>query len=195
MTVLARRKVRAFVPIFFTGPHGHQRRLSLQLSARGDRVSGRLSRQRRSGKSTRTDFYTWTNGMLPDMSGLLVVAGSHTADPQVWLLSYPSGTMRAITNDLDQHRAIGLNDEADKFVTVVASGLVNVWVAPEGDAKQAVQVPVGNLGFYGAGGNSAGWTPDGRIVFPSMKRRIDLWMDPDGGNRKQLRQTPKNLAP
>lgn len=122
------------------------------------------------------------------MSGLLMIAGNNSADPQVWLLSYPSGTMRPLTNDLDQHRAIGLSDAADKFVTVVSSGLVNVWVAPEGDAKRAVQLPVGNLGFYGSGGNGVGWTPDGRIVFSSNESgRVDLWiMNPDGGNRKQL---------
>jgi eukaryotic-like serine/threonine-protein kinase len=192
--VLARRKrPEHFIPIFFTGP---------SWSSDGELVAATVSRvgepsqvvvfRVKDGNEQillKTGFlYIGRTEWLPDMSGLLVVAGSSTADPQVWLLSYPSGPMRAITNDLDQHRAIGLSDKADKFVTVVASGLVNVWVAPEGDAKQAVQVPVGNLGFYGAGGNSVGWTPDGRIVFPSNESgRIDLWiMDPDGGNRKQL---------
>ncbi len=192
--VLARRKrPEHFVPIFFTGPSWSSdgALVAATVSKVGEPSQVVVFRVRDGNEQIllRTGFsYIGRTEWLPDMSGLLVIAGATTADPQVWLLSYPNGTMRAITNDLDQHRAIGLNDEADKFVTVVASGLVNVWVAPEGDAKQAVQVPVGNLGFYGAGGNSAGWTPDGRIVFPSNESgRIDLWiMDPDGGNRKQL---------
>jgi eukaryotic-like serine/threonine-protein kinase len=192
--VLARRKrPEAFVPIFFTGP---------SWSSDGELVATTVSKvgepsqvvafRVRDGKEqllTKSGFpFIGRTEWLPDMSGLLVIAGTSYADPQVWLLSYPSGTMRPLTNDLDQHRAIGLSHEADKFVTVVSSGLVNVWVAPEGDAKRAVQLPVGNLGFYGSGGNGVAWTPEGRIVFPSNESgRVDLWiMDPDGENRKQL---------
>jgi len=106
--------------------------------------------------------------------------------------------MRPVTNDLDQHRWIGLPKEADKFVTVVQRGLVNVWLAPDGDATKAVQLPVGNLSFYVAGGNGVAWTPDGRIVFSSNEsRNVDLWMmDADGGNRKQLTtNSGRNVSP
>ncbi len=192
--VLARRKrPEAFVPIFFTGPSWSSdgELIATAVSKVGEPsqvVAFRVS----DGKEqvlTKSGFqFIGRTQWLPDMSGLLFIAGVNAADPQVWLLSYPSGEMRALTNDLDQHRSIGLSDEADKFVTVVASGLVNVWVAPEGDAKRAVQLPVGNLGFYGSGGNAVGWMPDGRLVFSSNESgRVDLWiMDPDGGNRKQL---------
>jgi len=188
-----RKRPEAFVPIFFTGP---------SWSSDGELVAATVSKvgelsqvvafRVKDGQEqvlTKSGFpFIGRTQWLPDMSGLLVVAGTSTADPQVWLLSYPSGTMRPLTNDLDQHRSMGLSDDADKFVTVVSSGLVNVWVAPEGDAKRAVQLPVGNLGLYSSGGNSVDWTPDGRIVFSSNESgHIDLWiMDPDGGNRKQL---------
>jgi eukaryotic-like serine/threonine-protein kinase len=189
----SRRRPEGFVPIFYAGP---------SWSSDGELIAATVSKvgepsqvvtfRVRDGKEqllTKSRFpFIGRTEWLPDMSGLLVIAGASTTDPQVWLLSYPSGEMRAITNDLNQHRSIGLSDEADKFVTVVSSGLVNVWIAPAGDAKRAVQLPVGNLGFYGSGGNAVGWIPDGRIVFSSNESgRIDLWlMDPDGGNRKQL---------
>ena len=191
--VLARRKrPEVFVPIFFTGPSWSPsgELITATVSKTGEQshvVAFRVS----DGKEqvlTKSGYpFIGRTQWLPDMSGLLVIAGNQ-ADPQVWLLSYPSGDMRSITNDLNQHRALGLSDAADKFVTVVSSGLVNVWVAPEGDAKRAVQLPVGNLGFYGSGGNAVGWTADGRIVFSSNESGgIDLWiMDSDGGNRKQL---------
>ena len=192
--ILAQRKrPEAFVPIFFTGP---------SWSSDGELVAATVSKvgepskvvafQVSDGKEqilTKSGFpYIGRTQWLPDMSGLLIVAGGSTAEPQVWLLDYPSGTTRAVTNDLDQHRAIGLSDTGDKFVTVVASGLLNVWVAPEGDSNRAVQVPVGNLGFYASSGNAVGWTPDGHIIFSSNESgSVDLWiMDPDGGNRKQL---------
>ena len=192
--VLARRKrPEAFVPIFFTGP---------SWSSDGELIAAPVSNvgapsqviafRVKDGKEqvlTKSGFpFIGRTEWLRDMSGLLVVAGNTASDPQVWLLSYPGGEMRAITNDLNQHRGIGLSDDAEKFVTVVSSGLVNVWVAPEGDAQRAVQLPVGNLGFYGSGGNAVGWTPDGRIVFSSNESGgVDLWiMNPDGEHRKQL---------
>ena len=125
---------------------------------------------------------------LPDMSGLLVIAGPNVGQAQLWFLSYPDGERRQITNDLNQHRAIGLTADANKVVSIESTGLINVWIAPEGDAKRAVQLPVGNLGFYSGGGNNVGWTPDNRIVVSTTEsNNIDIWsMDPDGGKRKQL---------
>ena len=200
--VLARRmRPEAFAPIFFTGP---------SWSSDGELVAAAVSKvggpshviafRVKDGKEhvlTKSGFpFIGRTEWLRDMSGLLIVAGNNTGDPQVWLLSYPDGSLRAITNDLSQHRSVGLSDEADKFVTVVASGLVNVWVAPEGDARRAVQLPVGNLGFYGAGGNSVTWTPDGRLVFSSNESgHIDLWiMDPNGEQRKQLTNGGRNVG-
>ncbi|HEY8203613.1 MAG TPA: protein kinase, partial [Pyrinomonadaceae bacterium] len=136
---------------------------------------------------------------LPDMSGLLVVAGTNASSgAQLWFVSYPSGETRRITNDLDQHRAIGMTADGSKFVNVVASGLVGLWVAPEGDASRASQLPTGNIGWGGSYGNSVAWTPDGRIVFVSAEGNdLNLWiMDVDGQNRKALTaNVGRNSAP
>jgi serine/threonine protein kinase/Tol biopolymer transport system component len=191
---LARRKrPEGFAPIFFTGPSwspDNQLIATTVSTVAGPShvIAFRVS----DGKEQNLTPSGWPFAgrveWLPDMSGLLVVAGANPSNAQVWLLSYPDGATREITNDLNQHRAIGLTADASKLVTVVATGLVNVWVVPEGDAKRAVQLPVGNLGFFGTVGNSVAWTPDGRIIFATNEsNNIDLWiMDPDGGNRKQL---------
>ena len=202
--ILAKRKrPEAFAPIFFTGP---------SWSSDGELISATVSNVTgpshvllfgvKDGKqidltATGEPFIGRTE-WLADMSGLLVIAGSSPAESQVWFLSYPAGAMRPITNDLQQHRDIGLSSQADKFVTVLASGLVNVWVVPEGDAQRAAQLPVGNLSFYGSGGNSVSWTPDGRILFASNESStIDLWiMNADGTQRKQLTSNAgKNIGP
>jgi Tol biopolymer transport system component len=122
------------------------------------------------------------------MSGLLVIAGDRPGAGQVWLLSYPAGEHRRITNDLNGYRAIGMTADGKKFTTIQESGLVNIWVAPEGDAKRAVKLPTGNVGFFGSTGNSVAWALDGRLVFISNESgNLDIWsMDADGGNRKQL---------
>ena len=125
---------------------------------------------------------------MPDMSGLLVVAGANSAGgAQLWFLSYPSGEKRQITNDLNQHRAIGLTADGTKFVTVVSNSHVTVWVAPDSDASRAVQLPTGNVGFGGPF-PSVTWTASGKIIFSSADgAEVNLWiMDADGQNRIPL---------
>lgn len=202
--VLAKRKrPEAFAPIFFTTP---------SWSPDGELIACAVSNV--TGPSHLFSFTVngakekdlTPNGLpfiarsqwLPDMSGLLIIAGTSPSESQVWLLSYLDRAMRPVTNDLDQHRDIGLSAQADKFVSVVATGLVNVFVVPEGNSDKAVQLPVGNLSFYGSGGNSVAWTPDGRIIFASNESStIDLWiMDADGSQRKQLTSNSgKNIGP
>jgi len=126
---------------------------------------------------------------LPDMSGLIVIAGENGGPgAQVWFLSYPDGQKRRITNDLDQHRAIGMSADGRMFVHIVGTGMVTIWLVPEGDASRATQLPVGNVGSFSALGNSLAWTADGRIVFASAEgSEINLWMsNADGTNRHAL---------
>jgi eukaryotic-like serine/threonine-protein kinase len=135
---------------------------------------------------------------LPDMTGLLVIAGESAASSQVWMMSYPDGRVRRVTNDLGAYRALGLTQDAKTFITVQAQGLVNLWVLPDGNVARATRLPTGNIAFYSSAGNNLSWTPDGRIVFVSNEGgNADVWIaDPDGSNRKQLTSNgANNLAP
>jgi serine/threonine protein kinase/Tol biopolymer transport system component len=202
--VLAKRKrPQAFAPIFYTGPAWSPDG-ALITAAVAD-VTGPshvIAFDVSDGKETDLTpagqpFFARTV-WLPDMAGLLAIGGNSPSESQVWFVPYPVGTMRQITNDLEQHRDLGLSAQADKFVTVTSSGLVNVWVAPNGEAEKASQVPVGNLSFYGSNGNTVAWTGDGRIVFVSNESSmVDLWiMDADGNNRKQLTSNAgRNVCP
>ena len=125
---------------------------------------------------------------LPDMSGLLVVAGDSPSNAQLWLINHPEGTTRRVTNDLSTYRAIGLTQDGKKFTTVQAQGLVNLWVVPNGDTAKGSRLSTGNVSFYSAYGNNIAWTPDGAIVFVSTEGgNANIWITkPEGGDRKQL---------
>jgi serine/threonine protein kinase/Tol biopolymer transport system component len=202
--VLSKRaRPQSFAPIFFTGPAWSPK--GDVIAATVANVTGpshvitvRISDGKETDLSPSAQPFIGRTMWLPDMSGILIIAGNSPAESQVWLLPWPSGPMRQITNDLEQHRDIGLSESADKFVTVVASSLVNVYVAPDGNAEKALQLPVGNLSYYGISGNSVAWTPDGRIVFASNESSlVDLWiMDANGEQRKQLTSNSgKNMGP
>jgi eukaryotic-like serine/threonine-protein kinase len=190
-------------PLFFTGP---------SWSPDGKIVAATVATQGGSSKivgfavadGTQKDLspQTWPFSgrvqWLPDMTGLLVVAGDNPAIAQIWTMSYPDGAVRRVTNDLIQYRAIGLTQDGKKFTTVQAHGLVNLWVAPNGDAEKAVRLPTGNVSFYSSTGNNVAWTGDRRLVFVSNEGgKADIWIaNPDGSNRKQLTtNNSMNFAP
>src|SRR6185503_19107062 len=85
-------------------------------------------------------------------------------------------------------RSISLTADGSKFSTITSNGLVNTWISPDGDAKRSVQLPTGNVGFFGASGNTVSWTPDGGLIFVSTETgNLELWfMDARGENRRQL---------
>ncbi|HET9712073.1 MAG TPA: DPP IV N-terminal domain-containing protein [Pyrinomonadaceae bacterium] len=132
------------------------------------------------------------------MSSLLVVAGESAANARPWLIDYPAGRVRPLTNDFTCYRGIVLTQDGKMFSTVQAHGVVNLWTAPEGDADRATKLGTGNVNFYASAGNNVSWTPDGRIAFVSNQGgKADIWLvDPDGANRKQLTSSDSmNLSP
>jgi len=192
-TLVTKKEPEFFVPLFFTGP---------SWSPDGKLIAASVGRR---GSSNHVFTFAVADGAerdltpepwqftarvswLPDMSGLLVVAGDAVSLTQIWFLSYPSGEKRKITNDLNGYRSISLAADGAKFSTINSNGLVNIWIAPDGDASRSVQLPTGNVGFFGASGNTISWTPDGGIVFVSTETgNLELWfMDAQGENRRQL---------
>jgi Tol biopolymer transport system component/DNA-binding winged helix-turn-helix (wHTH) protein len=125
---------------------------------------------------------------LKDGSGLIVIANPDvTTGSQIYHVSYPSGEVRRITNDLSGYGTHSLTLAADSasLVAVQEETTSKIWVmAPNEDASRARQIANGRL--------SGSWTPDGRIVFPKKTGdNRDLWvMDQDGTNQKQLTADP-----
>jgi serine/threonine protein kinase len=183
-----------FTPIFFTGPSwspdGKLIAASVVTIGGRSKVAG-FSVEDGSQKNLSTESWLYSAKVqwLPDMSGLLVVAGDNPITAMIWHISYPDGRVRRVTNDLNAYRSIGLTQDGKKLTTVQSQGLVNLWVVPEGDATKEVRLPTGNVSsFFSLTASNVSWTPDGRIVYVSNESgTADLWItDPDGNNRKQL---------
>jgi len=105
---------------------------------------------------------------------------------QLWMLSYPDGDLRRLTNDLEGYFWISLSGDGRKLVTRQQRMVMHLWLAPDGDVKKAGQLTFGQRSFEGY--NGLAWTPDGRIVFSAFTNNItDIYsMDPDGSDRVQL---------
>ena len=192
-TLAVRQRPDRFSPIFFTGPSwspdGNLIAATVMTSTRVNNVVLFSVEDGRQQVLTREPWaFASRVQWLPDMSGLLVVAGDGVNNSQHWILSYPDGEKRRVTNDLSAYRVISLTTGGQKLATIQTNGLINVWVAPEGDAEKAVRLATGNVGFYAAAGNNLGWTNDNRVIFMSNEGGVpDIWIaDSSGGNRKQL---------
>jgi Tol biopolymer transport system component len=125
----------------------------------------------------------WT----PD-GGHLIFSARATNEPtsQLWMLAYPDGGVRRLTNDLEGYFWISLSSDGRKLVTRQQKIFSHLWLAPEGDLKNARQVTFGVRNFDGY--NGLAWTPDRRIVFSAFADNVtDLYsMSPNGGNRVKL---------
>jgi serine/threonine protein kinase/Tol biopolymer transport system component len=124
---------------------------------------------------------------LPDGSGLLLAARDlENRRSQIWLLSYPEGKTRRVTNDLSSYNGLTLTADGETMLSVQADRLSNVWVVPGGATSLARRLTIEAGKDEGLEGLS--WTPDGRIVYSARATgRWDLWIiNQDGTNNRQL---------
>ncbi|MDX6695834.1 MAG: eukaryotic-like serine/threonine-protein kinase [Blastocatellia bacterium] len=122
---------------------------------------------------------------LPSGEGLALLAPSDETSEasQIWLLSYPGGEARRITNDLNIYAALSFSSDSASLATVQTNVLSNVWVAPNADADRARQITTGSSRYY-----SLSWATDGRILYASNSGgNLDVYISAaDGSNQKQL---------
>src|SRR5262249_19036099 len=102
---------------------------------------------------------------------------------QIWVVSYPNGEFRRVTNDTNDYIHISGTADSRTLATVEIGVRTNVWLAPTKCGANASEITSGGRGFSGLC-----WTPDGHIVYSSSyEGQTDLWaMDGDGSSRKRL---------
>jgi Tol biopolymer transport system component len=137
-------------------------------------------------------FFSRALAWLSDGSGLVLQASDpdFAGRDQLWLVAYPSGQVRRITNDLNSYGGLSISADSASLVTVQREQIAGIWVAPLGDARRARQISSGTGALDGVDGLA--WTPDGRIVYSSTAGgRLDLWiMNADGSQARQLTTDP-----
>ncbi len=126
---------------------------------------------------------TW----LADGTGILVLGAEYSRGlNQIWRLSYPGNEAQKVSSDLNDYTDLSLTADAKTMAVVRADRMVNIWVAPDGDASRVKVITSGTGREDGVRGLT--WTPDGRIVYRSMAGEApQIWiMDADGTGAKQL---------
>ena len=123
---------------------------------------------------------------LSDGSGLLVLATDQSSllfAQKIWLLSYPGGEARRLTNDFSTYDGLSLTTDSSMLVTVQEGQAANLWLVPDGESSRARQITSRASRYFGLS-----WTPDGKLVYASdASGNWDIWiMGPDGGGGTQL---------
>jgi len=127
---------------------------------------------------------------LADGSGLIAAAIGHAGENyQLWYVSYPSGNVRRITNDVSDYQTVSLSLSNDsKTIAAVLNDFVSsVWVVPVNaatDRPKQITADTNSLD----GSHGLVWTPDGKFIWSSMAGgNWNIWsMNADGSNRRQL---------
>jgi serine/threonine protein kinase/sugar lactone lactonase YvrE len=124
---------------------------------------------------------------LADGTGMVITAQPEFSSigTQVWLLPYPGGQARRITNDLNGYgeNSVGLTADSDTIATIQQVNASSIWItAPNEDESRARQILKTNLP------DTVAWTPDGKVVYATRTgENWDIWIsNPDGSEAKQL---------
>lgn len=129
---------------------------------------------------------TW----LADGSGVVLTAwdsNSEVMSDQIWLMTYPAGETRRVTNDVNGYLGVGVSADARVIAASESTPARNFWVAPGGDWMQARRITNGSGELYSDRLGLA-WTPDGRIVYSTRRGgNPGVWvMAADGTQQRQL---------
>jgi Tol biopolymer transport system component len=123
---------------------------------------------------------------LPDGSGLVFPAFEFGGSTQIWLITYPEGRARKLTNDQSNYESLSVSKDAKSLAAIRRSRTANLWAVPvtgKGGIRQITR---------GSGAESAigefDVAQDGTIVFiasggqsPAIFR-----IGADGGNRQAI---------
>ena len=123
---------------------------------------------------------------LPDGSGILLAAMEKTgANTQLWMVTYPTGKVRRVSNDLSDYLSVAISTDGQMLASAQRNMSGELWVGPANAPDKVQQVTTGRLD-----GSQSGLTfaPDDQIVYVgNHAQNWDLFMaGPDGTNVRQL---------
>lgn len=136
--------------------------------------------------------WDWLGQMawLADGSGIALTSygeNSPNITDEIWIVSYPSGESRQVTNGINGFFGLGITANSNSLVTVKSDRLTSLWVASKAKPSEAKMIRKNTIDgtLFKLG---IDWTPDGKIVYATAESGdADIWiMDGDGNNQKQL---------
>ncbi len=151
---------------------------------------------------------TWTSigqvSWLGDGGGIVVSAWRRTSavyGDQLYLLTYPKGEPRRVTNDMTSYEGVGISADSGLLVSRRSDRVSSIWVVPEQngefDVGNATQIKSG-FGDNYSERFGLDWTPDGQLVFGAhASGNLDVWgTTADGKQQRQLtRDTQADMMP
>lgn len=128
-----------------------------------------------SGKATQLGSSQWASSYplawLPDGTGIITegnsAGDSSASNSQVWEISYPSGALRKVTNDLNYYVDGSITADGSKLVTIQASFGSTLWVTSADISKLANASPrqISQNSGRSQGFDGTAWTPKGDIIY------------------------------
>ena len=125
--------------------------------------------------------FTW----LPDGSGLLLAALNKTGEEsQLWLVSYPSGATRRISNDLSAYLSVAISGDGHTVAATQQTSTSNIWVGNAKTPDELRQVTTGRLD----GKLGVVFSPDDHLFYVgNHSQNWDIFVsDIDGSNARQV---------
>lgn len=135
-------------------------------------------------------YWAGTLAWLSDASGLIVSANPEKTQirNQLWLLSYPGGELRRVTNDTHNYTYLSFTSDTRTLLAGHVELLTHIWIAPDGDAARARRVTSG-LGDY----KEVMWTADGKLVVTAFGNdNLDVFLRSAEG--PEIRQLTSNAG-
>lgn len=127
---------------------------------------------------------TW----LPGGRELLLLADEQPGGwrDQLWLMTWPEGKLRRLTNDLNDYSGISPAADSASLVTIQSNHLSDIWIVPHQTGGRSQRITPFNDRREGLRGLD--WTPDGNLVFTSLEAGRDhIWsLKTDGTQRQDL---------
>lgn len=127
---------------------------------------------------------------LRDGSGIAVAAygaKSPSLNDEIWIVSYPEGKSRMLTNGINGAYGISFNTETDSIIAVKSNKFTCFLTAPVDNLRKSnhVLTTIGDDCLVQFG---ADWTNDGRIIYSATEDgNADIYtISEDGSERKQI---------
>ena len=121
---------------------------------------------------------------LSDGRGVVMTAQAQSsAYSQIWLVDYPGGEARAITNDFSEYSSLGLTAGSDQLVALQTNARFGLWITPSNNFENQRQIASESAEL-----SNFCWTVDSRVVYRSIASGSPgAWiMNADGTNKRQL---------